>query len=509
MNKQRNYPDKIIGNTCVKRYRPITILIVALCTTTIIAGLPLNNRYDPMPLYSPMGTDKYYTGKEHFGFSFVVSPYYQHTVTASKANGRKVSGGNIFGNPNIFGTVYPAADILDASVQTASEQTMIAQLQALLNPSIQLITATPVASPTNSVVDLVHDPRASYSVLYNGIGIEYEKKGIRSQLNLDSGFGVGLSLRVGAADIKNAGIFPADVDLLTNIAALSSTTLQNAPTTPAPGAPSADVSTTNCVDPKDPCTFLQLLKKSVREQATTIMGISLDPVHRVDVEDVHIGAYVHIPRKFFEGKDFVFTFLPYASVGVWIPTAKERSINRVFDLSIGNDGLTGVTLDGALGFDFPDMLQFNIGAGIIIFPMHQRRTERIPSSESQKPGIFIPWQQCIVREPGSQWYFNVSFKADNITSKLDIPNISFFFDCTYTEHIKDEISIYDASSTRKNAFKPAILEQLSSWKALQMNAGLTYGITPNVCFAVAAQGYIGGALSYRTTNILGSIVMTF
>jgi hypothetical protein len=478
------------------RISSLTITIFLLSGILQLAGITLNNRYDPAPMYSPMGTDMYYVGKKNFGFGFVCSPYYQHTVTASRKDGRKVSAGNIFGNPNLFGTIWPTTDIVPVAVRSAAENMMVAQLTGLLNDPIQLITAVPTPVPVpspagtdNSAVDLIRDPRGAY----NNIGVDYEKLGIRTQFTIDSGFGLGFSLRMGAADVKNRPQFPSDGDILDNLKNLIP----------------PDSSTNTCVDGKDPCTFFKILKKDTREKVAKSIGLAIHDIHRVDIEDIHVGAYLHVPKKFFEKTDYAFTFLPYLSLGAWIPTSQKRNIDRAFDVALGNDGATGITLEGALGFDFPQMLQFNFGVGLLFFPEHQCRLERLPSSESQRPDIFVPWRQAVRRKPGTQWCFNVSFKADDIISKIDIPNVSFFFDYRYTQHTRDEISVADSRAARVNAFRPDIVEKQTGWKAQQMSAGLSYGLTSNVFFSIAVQGYIGGALSYRTTTILGSVVMTF
>ena len=138
----------------------------------------------------------------------------------------------------------------------------------------------------------------------------------------------------------------------------------------------------------------------------------------------------------------------------------------------------------------------------MISSTEDRDGQRVPTSKYQV-GL-IPWTTTISQKPGTIWYANISFKADDF-----IKQFSFYFDYIFTEHLKDEITIKSTNANQKTYFKPAVLEERSSWKAQQLNAGLKYDITKNCFIGVAVQGYISGEKTYRTTTFLGSLGLVF
>jgi len=454
----------------------VTFIAFFVTNLRISHATPLYNIQDPAIIHTIYGTDKYYTveKQKRSRLQMHISPYFQHTAKASKAGSGKIDAGDIYGKWNMFAIFFGNAK--------PSGQT-VTKFEAAKSAISSL------SSGSDYVDEAKFDPNKHTIGAFDNVGIRYEKKGIRGQFSFDFGFGLGLVLKAGIADYK----------LIPNFA-LSNDFKQKA------GLPYLDEegkTQTGTGEDPEKTVYSALLSPYARNNIARELGLDLTEQHATELEDLHASLRWNIPFKIKDKKeDLVCTLIPHLTIGAWLPVGVEKDTNKPFSISTGNNGFTSFTLEGAVTLDFPGMLQISGGAGMAIFNSRELNDQRVPTSDYQVG--FIPWKTSISLDPGTLWYANVSFKAENFS-----PDFSFYLDYIYTHHAKDTITIKETNATRKALFKPQMLEEQSLWKAQQMNAGLKYDLTAHCSLGFAVQGYIGGERTFRTTTMLGSLIIVF
>lgn len=468
----------------------LTLSIIAIVSSSLNAS-PMLNPQDPMPIHTAYGTDKFFKNNDKTHFTLHVSPYFQHTSTANNgdltltAKGSKVPAGNIDGQWNMAAIFF--------NKPTTTGQTNLTNY----NMAMQTLQSGPVTSAVgknltdSALFDLAQNPLDAVAV-YKRVDVTYEKLGIRGQMSFDIGYGLGVAVKGGFANYKQIPVFTTDTILQT---ALGSAKTPTDATATTPAAPTLSPDAAKAIQTK-------VMSTTARNAIAKELGLDLSGQRDTDVEDVHVNAYWNFPFKIKEQDQHVMSVVPYLSVGCWLPLGKDRNTNKPFSISVGNDGFTGITADGSIALDFPGMFQLSGGGGISFYMPKNYASYRIPTNVAQV-GL-IPWTTPISRDPGPIWYANISLKAENFS-----PGFSGFFDFTYTEHLKDKITIKDPNSQRAALFLPAVAEERSGWKAQQATAGFIYNITNNMALAVAVQGTIGGNRTYRPTTVLGSLIALF
>lgn len=492
-------------------------------------AVPLYNIQDTQPFHTVKGSDKYYSARESSCIQLHLSPYHQHAKSGRNAMGGKVPIGDIYGKWNMFGVFFgpggkPVGTTLANFPHLSASQTAIAALQTSTTPltsiytGINYTTDIPVPGGT-PVFDPIRDTVGTYESVY----VRYERIGLRGQMSFDFKFGLGLGIRTGFADYKQKPEFNLTNDFR-KLSGLSyfdikedetidftkqkpplPTVAQLPAGTPYSGPAQASSSAPNAIDAGAQVILLNLMDDKSRNFIAKDLGLDLGEVRESKWEDSHLYLYWQYPFDLADKEgDFSCSIIPYISVGVWLPTGEERDQDKQFSIATGNDGFTMFTLDGALSFDFPKMLQTSFGAGLMFANKRELSNQRVPTDIYQT-GI-IPWKTSLHKHPGLTWYLNASFKADDFISTL-----SFYFDWLYTRHLKDSLTLRETDPVRNTAFSIGIpiLERDSEWKNQQVNFGFNYKVTPFLAFGFGLQSYISGVRVYRTTTVMGTIDLTF
>jgi len=455
------------------------ISIVGMIAFTLISGnkiasLPMYNLQDPAIIHTIYGTDKFYQHREKSGASIHISPFYQHTISASNQCGRKVPAGNIYGPWNMFALFYNDPRTASQRAKTPIFEQARTAMAGLKNADPSLLY-----SGRDYTVEKLHDPDRDDVGQYKEVKLDYEKMGLRLQLNYDFAFGLGFAARFGVADYSQKPEFIFQDNFLASAGATTAEGVQE--------------------DASAKVIFEKLMSDNTRNCIAKELCLNLCEQCDTDFEDIHISAYWHWPIGITH-KDCDCQLTPYFSIGVWLPTGRETNTNEAFSIAFGNDGFTGVTVEASLGFEFPDILQMNAGVGVLFSSSRDLSCQRVPTSEFQTG--FIPFETNITKDPGPIWYANLSFRAIEF-----IKHFSFNFDYIYTRHTKDDITL--ANKDCATVFKPEVLEKRSKWMAQVANAGLQYHLSEHCSFGFAVQGYIAGKYNYRTTTLLGSIMLEF
>lgn len=473
------------------------LLVLSVISHEKIFALPINNYQDPVIFHTVMGSDKFYTPTNKAGLSFHMSPFYQHTKSASKPNGAKTSNGNVQGPWNMAGIFLNApaniATGLGSPVPNAT-QAYFTTNQTNVNNYFQ------DSLPNGITLDQAFNPEiAPYkNALYEKVVLRYEKMGLRGQLNFDLGAGLGMAIKGGIVNLKSR---PEAFYLQESFAIALGIIPPPAGSEATPLPAGADLT-------KAQSLYNSILSPAARRNIFASLKLDINDVEISDFEDLFANIYWHVPIKIKDDDEHVLNIVPYLSIGASAPLGRDRNPNKLFSVINGNDGFSGFTAEAALALDFPAMMQLSFGGGTTIFSSRTLTNQRVPTSYNQS-GIY-PWVTNITRTPGPVWYVNISMKADNIMSKKDIPNFSVYFDYIYTQHKQDKIIV----SKQQNALAamtilPGMLENNSAWKAQILHGGVKCALSKNIALTFAAQKSLPGARTFRPTTLLGGLTMNF
>jgi len=415
--------------------------------------------FDPGMTHIPEGVDRYPTEQEEWRFDICLSPFYQHASGARNDLGRKVQIGDRLGHWEMFGIIWGAESGVPAGKT----------LQADYPYLYKVVEDSKWANlSTDESFSSKWDFDGDYSV-----PVTYEKLGVRFNLDAALASGFGITIKSGIVDYKQTGSF--------------NTTIRES---------AGDLTK----------TFLQdtLMTQSTREEMIEKdLCISLKPYETIAFEDTFVQVYWSNPFELRGKKCDNFVIVsPYVGAGVWIPTGKKKDPNKAFSLPTGHDGFLGISLEGALNFDFPDTVLINIGGSITFFETKKLKGQRVPNHKYQA-GIY-PWKADIRRRYGTGWNFNFSFMGRDIIDCLTV-----YFDYLYSKHERDTITMAECDSERNKIFLPCMLEEDSLWRSQMFQLGFDYQITPNLTFGVAGQTHISGVRVYKTHTVLGTVKFTF
>jgi hypothetical protein len=532
----------IKSKACLNYLLLIAILIVCESIDTLIAT-PINNLFEPQTIHTALGTDKFYKHRQKSEITFHLAPYYSHTASAKDKDGIKVSPGFRLGPWNMLGLFYDYNKVSVLAPPSGFNSTAYNTIKnALTNAGVSTelfgqtsqtgVTTTSSTTPPGPAFpsNLLYDPSLpnpfipdpNYTIgttfptgttntpapgnvilgSFLAIPVKYEKIGVRGQLSYDFGFGFGFTIKGGMADYRSAPSFLFD-NAFYYEAGLPYTIITTAATA------TTSAVTTGCLavtpDPVVQTVYNNLLSPSARDTVASIFDFNFYGVHKAEFEDSHVQCHWHAPfnLKDKEG-DIAVTVVPYLAGGVWIPTGKKQSQDRVFDMSTGNNGFYGFTAEGSIAFNFPHSVQVSVGGGALFSETKDFASYRVPTDIYQI--ALYPWKTSVRQAPGTTWYFNASCKAENFTDGL-----SCYFDYIFTQHLKDSFTLTESNQSRAALFTPGIpkITEESAWKSQQFNLGMEYKVTPVLTFGCAVQSHITGVRIYRPTTILGTMTFVF
>jgi len=455
----------------------VTIPIFNRCFAT-----PQLNQQDPCVIYSTKCTDKFYEKRDKMQFKFGLAPFYQQTHYARNGHGKKVPLAEMNGKWNMLAPFFDISKMTpEAFTSTRYPHLYNSQQNLTINGTDyslesnydpEALFPTPPEGETSSMSSM------KSLVSFNARKCDYEKMGLRGKIGFELGCGFGINVKTGVVDYKYTGTLNAKQQ--------SDQTFQ-----PAYGFYKALLS-----DPASTGIFDDL-------------PIDVKEVRTTTFEDTHVELYFQAPFDFKDAGETVVIFAPYFSIGGWLPTGEQKDYKKFYSLPTGNNGHYCLTIEGSLNFDFPGTIQLSVGGGAVVSDTHEYTVFRFPTNIYQEG--FYPWTTKVEERPGTVWYFNSSFKAENF-----IYDLSFYFDYVYTYHEKDDVSIKEPSSgvnstSRKDAFelqKSNYLDQ-TIWRDQQFNAGLSYRIASQLALGCAIQAHISGTRVFKATTEMAYIDFTF
>lgn len=454
---------------------------VALSLVGVCGAAPQMNRIDPMPMYSALGIDPYPPSSEtrakgSWMASFHATPYYQDATGARDAKGEKVSLGAEFGNWNLAGIFYgiPRATV-DGSTYTYAATVLPdstwSEAETLENlkyyPNYKRALESLDAKYTDTA-NASFDP-TNLTKGFDTVTPEYKRLGVRAELNLAPFDGINVTLRGGACEYR---VLPKVL-------------------TPA--------------TPSDTDVITKLQNENTRRLVLRDVGLSLEPVREVQLEDSYVRVMAGYPITFRdkENRDIA-VLCPSLSGGAWIPTGKKVDQDKPFSIATGNDGHIGYFVEGAINIDFVETITISTGGGVTFFNDKTYDRFRIPSHRFQNG--YYPWTSRVRRDPGYSMFGHVSMRALHF-----IDRTSCYIDYSYQAHESDKFTCEDTNSTRAAAFAEGlrILKERSMWSTWELHCGISYEVTPNLEMAGGFHAHADGVLAYRTNTVFGSMRFLF
>jgi hypothetical protein len=189
---------------------------------------------------------------------------------------------------------------------------------------------------------------------------------------------------------------------------------------------------------------------------------------------------------------------PFFMVSGSVSPGKKINPIDVFAVPFGNNGHASAGFSAGLNFDFLDTIEVGGEVGFTHFFARDIDNFRVPTSEFQS-GIF-PFATDVRIKPSHNWHFGGKISAYHFLDRL-----SLSFQYLIIDHCEDKIELKKCDP----AFKPEILECLTSWKVKLIDIGITYDISPNTGLGFLWQAPLSQKNAYRSTTVLFSFYATF
>ncbi len=482
------------------------LLILAFIFSTSIFAVPTYNQYDPFIIHTYRGVNTFkhkIDGK--YNLNLNLSPFYQNASGSRNAQGAKSAEGDIFGAWNVFGLFYGVENNQIKAAPT-SKPFILEQAAGGTNPWIpnsatrgyypKLSAAWRVLDDkdegggtinydnTNFVLNYT-DPdnydSTIYSVYLPITRIDYEKFGLRLDLNFECKSGLGINVKSGLVDYRQTPKFG-------NASGFD-------PTYPIPVEPP--------IPPDPDYIYAYLRREEVMKDIFNEVGLNTDQHQETTLEDTFLQLYYKSCYKVYDEDDELqVSLIPYIAAGLWVPTGKEENPDSAFSLPTGNNGFWGITADGAFNFDLPGSIQFGFGGGIAYFFDRNLQDQRIANHELQQ-GVF-PWKADIRKEPGLIWHLDASMYAPKF-----LDHFSISLDFVYLRHNSDKITMQESDVARNAYFVPSVNEENSKWYATILQGGLEYEFNNGLQLGFGFQAHLSGRNVYRDNTVMGTISFVF
>jgi hypothetical protein len=255
-----------------------------------------------------------------------------------------------------------------------------------------------------------------------------------------------------------------------------------------------------------------ILNATTMRQVLDELGMNADPFSEWTFEDTYVAADFAYPFLFrnADGKDAV-KIWPTISVGIWIPTArKPKSLEpeHLFRVPIGNDEHLGVSVDGALNFDFKDTLTFNVGIGATFFD--KKHFAKFPIKIHPKQRGFLPWKAKVERKLGDTVGAHAGVAAHNF-----IDGASAYFEYSLVSHRPDKLTMLNADIRKLHESDRDTLDafrnqmQETAWSSQELHFGICYQVTQNFEAGASFKVHVKGENVPKTRSIMASMRIAF
>lgn len=205
--------------------------------------------------------------------------------------------------------------------------------------------------------------------------------------------------------------------------------------------------------------------------------------------------------------------MPYASIGGSIGTAKERNINELYGLSLGNNGHNALRARGGISLDFYDTVQICGEFGFTTFSKNQRCVA-LPTNIYQN-GIY-PFKSQVHYKPGSNLHMALGTFSRHFYNTTSAGLMYVFVhhqnDCITQVPTPMTISSPIEITTNQcsnQAFLPEALACKTGWRAHLINGSIITDLSPAARGLFFIQIPLAGRNLYKSTTYAVSIECGF
>lgn len=475
------------------------IACFALLHSTLHAIVTSNSRYDPYPMYTSLDPHYflYQYNKDKLKkvvsikekpewFCISISPFGQN-ATCAKPHFKESCAQLIAEQLN------PSTQGSDSNIEIGDLDGRWGMIGLLMGPipncrilPPSLIAARECLFPNAALDTPLNEPNAidpAKKFGFFSIPIDYHKRGIRFEMEALLSTDVGVTLKLGVADICQTAKRPFD-----NLTCTAMQPCQTSQATPL----------TVPFDPNNPNLTVTNVDQVLMFNSKTIakeIGLDIDNFHKVSAEDLRVGLFWRhaYPMNFNRLHPCFEEFLlyPFVHIEGSIPLGQDRPRNHAFALSFGSQDHAALGITGGLNFDFTETIEFGAEAGVSHFFCRDFCNVPMPTSDCQS-GIY-PFQTDVSIQPGN----NAHFCADMMAYHF-IGCLSFYFQYVIVRHEPDCICLKKPDC----AFRPDLLEKRSDWTSQMANIGFNYDITPYISLGFLWQAPVSQRGAYRSTTVL-------
>lgn len=358
------------------------------------------------------------------------------------------------------------------------------------------------------------------------VPIQYRKYGIRAQADLGFYCGcwgeMGLRIQGGIASVRQDVCF-YDQTCGSPSGTTSTTQPANQSCTITTSSTSGSCGTACCVPNPlvNNCCAKELVINGImkeQEEIANILGLNIHDYYHTGIEDLTLNLYW---SKCFEyNAQNVrsecwphYTIAPYIIGEFTFPTSDKINPNRLFGISLGNNGHYGLGLTGGFTLNFIETVELGLEAGFTHFTDRCYCNYPVPTSDFQE-GMF-PRKANLTKEPGSNWTFVATLGAYHFISCL-----SFYVQFVGVHHNRDNfynldpILITPALNAPADTFVASnILVQKmreeSEWESNFVDVHFTYDISDDMQLGFFWQAPVRQEFAYRSTTVMLSWIYEY
>lgn len=494
----------------------IAILVavsIALCFPgSYIVALSSLYKGDPYPVYETADPRIYLTRCEKMSLlgepdlpgnrchlEFSVSPFGQNANRGKTIEGKPLQPcpvptdpcnqdlytvplGDLTGRTSMLALFYgnvPTGMVLSESLQTAKEKIFDGITLQDITPA-QLLENT-VAIP--DINDMYIDPKELFG--FFSFDERYRKRGLRFNFQVEY-CDFGLQLQTGVSSIR--------------MLLESSDNLTTDETFPAKVPdPAANYQITS----DDVDFYLMDKLNRIADE------INLDMCNFVatSVEEVRLSLFWrHVFELNANDREYRWPYafvIPFFEVTGSFSPGKGIDPNVFLSQPFGNNKHNACGFTAGIDFDFVECLEIGGEVGYTHFFPHTFHDYRVPTSEWQMN--IYPFTTDVRISPGANWHF-----AGKISAYHFLDMLSMYFQYVIVDHKKDSIQLADCNTDQETtAFRPDVLECVSSFKVKLANIGFNYDISPNLSLGFLWQAPLSQRNAFRSTTIMFSFTGMF
>jgi hypothetical protein len=497
----------------------ITVRLLTVILFLVYQGIDtISNltKNDPYPVYTTADPHWFllqrarqeYKGYEMYGkpdwrpynllekFQFSASGYRQSANYGRNVDCHIVPLGDLTGRWNVLGLFYPEADgntdildqLLDALDITDEE------IEHCFNPAEGMVN---LADPSQS------DTRKEFG--FFSVPIKYRKFGARFDIQFDLFCDFVFQVQGGVAELRQTASF---LDLTCGATGLNCPVNGCQNLTPCPEGEEATCITNSCCIDIFTCDCKRLTIDKIMKEFECIITPTLNlcsaNYYETAAEDTR---FLLTWRRMFEINRnrpgwAHFLCMPWLTANVSAPTGKKVPANWLFALPTGNNGHWGYGFDAGIAMDFVETVEIAFEASMTRWSSRCYCFYPVPTNCLQS-GVF-PRQADVCIRPGTNWNFGATLGAYHFVDRLSV-----WIQYIIVSHQEDCFKRFITDGYPESNIDKMKLVENSKWEVQLFNVGFNYDISPNITLGALWQAPFKQRNAYRSTTVMGSLILVF